>query len=302
MAINGVPTFNPEAELQPERIEVNVNDRADLAVAALEVIYGNNWDRDRARKDFARDFDRIEAGVDGWGIETYPHLPIARTSDGSDITAESAFAASDAAVKRPDGTPYPATWPFQEREGNFSRRLWTPGDEGYDVTDINRMSMPGEPEDPRAMTIHARAALLDGPESDEPLLQLLDMPFDRESPDYEDGGPTQVEELARLGAEFEAEHPDLNHRAVILGGFLGLVVQRRLEREGGKEEVKSPLAWDFARIPYLGRKTVGGVSIVGYVGSDGGQFWLGRSRGSAFPDGGLVFSVGLNETVEPQAS
>ena len=289
MAIEGVPEFE-----SPEIVAgIDVSDRAALAVAALEVVYGSDWDRDKAREDFHNDFGEIAAQLgDGRPIETYPHMPFGSTTDGQKVTVESAFGSIDG-LQRRDGTSYPPTYPFGEGDDNVSKRLWTPG-EGYDSADVNRMNMPGEAYDSQASVIHARAALIDGPHKEERLLHLLGLPFDEEAPGYAPGNQTQVEELARLTAEFEEAHPGLNHRAVILGGFAALTIQRRLEGRAGVEK-KMPMEWGWMVIPYLGRKPVGGVSLIGDVVSGGGQPGLNRSNGVARPDVGVGLSVGLNE-------
>jgi len=289
MAIEGVPTFE-----RPEIVAgIDVNDRAALAVAALEVVYGSNWDREKAQEDFHNDFGEIAAQLgDDRRIETYPHMPFASTTDGQKVTVESAFGTIDA-MQRRDGTTYPPTYPFREDDGNISKRLWTPG-EGYDEADVNRMNMPGDPYDPQATTIHARAALIDGPQAEERLLHLLDLSFDDKAPGYSKGDKTQVEELARLTAEFEEAYPGLTHRAVILGGFAALTIQRRLEGLAGVDK-KMPMEWGWMAIPYLGRKTVGGGSWVGLADSYGDQPGLGWWIGFAYSYGGFGLSVGLKE-------
>jgi hypothetical protein len=289
MAIEGVPTFERSGNVSG----IDVNGRAALAVAALEVVYGSNWDREKAQEDFHNDFGEIVAQLgDDRPIETYPHMPFASTTEGQKITVESAFGSIDG-MQRRDGTTYPSTYPFREDDGNISKRLWTLG-EGYDEAEVNRMNMPGDPYDPQATTIHARAALVDGPREEERLLHLLGLPHDSEAPDYSKGDKTQVEELARLTTEFEAAHPGLTHRAVILGGFAALTIQRRLEGRAGVEK-KMPIEWGWMAIPYLGRKTMDGGSWVGCAGSSGGQPRLDRWDGDALPGVSLGLSVGLKE-------
>jgi hypothetical protein len=298
MAIEGVPAFEaPDQTSSPVAAigKVDVSDRAALAVSTLELFIGNNWDKERAYEGFTEDFGRITAQLEGTPHETYPHLPIGRISTGSEVTVQSVFEGVDA-VERPDGSAYPAAYPFSEDKSNLSRRIWTPG-EGFDVAAINRLSLPGEPEDPQAIKIHARAAFMDGPEEQDPMLKLLGLSFDRKSPDYrkDQREPTQLEELARLTASFEADNPGFTHRAVILGGFATLNAQRRLEGRETGVEVPMIGKWGFLRFPYQGRKTVDGVSWVGCAYSFGGQLWAGGSRGGARSREGLGFSVGLKE-------
>ncbi|HEY5152983.1 MAG TPA: hypothetical protein VII55_03340 [Candidatus Saccharimonadales bacterium] len=273
--------------------KIDVSDRAALAVGTLELFIGNNWDREKAYAGFTSEFGRIAAELSDVPHETYPNLPLGRLSTGGEVTVQSAFDSADS-VERPDGSTYPAAYPFSEGQSNLSRRIWTPG-EGFDAAAVNRLSMPGEPDDPQAMKIHARAALMDGPEAEDPILKLLGLSFDKESPDYQEGQPTQIEELARLTAAFEAEHPGLNHRAVILGGFVTLNAQRRLEGRETGVEVPMIGKWGYIRFAYQGRKTVGGVSWVGGARSYGDRLGAGGSGGRAYSREGLGFSVGLSE-------
>jgi hypothetical protein len=296
MAIEGVPTVEildqtdlPGGEVGP----IDVSDRAAVAVGTLELFIGNNWDREKAYDGFTKDFGRIAAQLEGILHETYPRFPLGRLSTGGEVTVQGAFDRADT-VERPDGSAYPAAYPFNEDKSNLSRRIWTPG-EGFDIADVNRLSMPGEPDDPQAMKIHARAALTDGPEKQDPILKLLGLPFDRESPDYEEGQPTQVEELAKLTAVFEADNPGFTHRAITLGDFVILNAQRRLEGRETGVEVPMIGKWGYVVFPYQGRKAVDGDSWVGRANADGGQLGADRSCGYADPDGGVGFSVGLEE-------
>jgi hypothetical protein len=296
MAIQGVPTFETPDQVSSPGVavgKIDVSDRAALAVGTLELFIGNNWDREAAYDGFTRDFGRIDAQLGGVAHETYPSLPLGRVSTGGEVTVQSAFDGADA-VERPDGSAYPAAYPFNEDKSNLSRRIWTPG-EGFDVAAVNRMSMPGEPEDPQALKIHARAVLLDGPKEQDRILKLTGMSFDRESPDYQEGQPTQVEELAKLTAEFEAGNPGFTHRAVTLGGFVILNAQRRLEGRETGVEVPMIGKWGYVVFPYQGRKTVDGVSWVGGADSAGDQLRAGGSGGGANSDGGVGVSVGLEE-------
>ena len=173
--------------------------------------------------------------------------------------------------------------------------LWTPGTETNSYT----------PEELDAAPTDALARLAvfnaDRETGADPILHFLNMPFDDK---YREGAPqTQLEALTAAQAKFEKQHPQamlqsLGHRAAAM-----LVLMDRIR---GVETVNPQsddyiLNTGYVRIPDLGRRSVDGDSIVGYVDSNGGRLELDGSSGSASPNGGVGLVAGLKE-LDPQAS
>ena len=173
--------------------------------------------------------------------------------------------------------------------------LWTPGTETNSYT----------PEELDAAPTDALARLAvfnaDRETGADPILHFLNMPFDDK---YREGAPqTQLEALTAAQAKFEKQHPQamlqsLGHRAAAM-----LVLMDRIR---GVETVNPQsddyiLNTGYVRIPDLGRRSVGGGSVVGYVDSGGGRLELDGSSGIADPYGGVGLVAGLKE-LDPQAS
>lgn len=282
MAIEGLKSPNA-----PTVMGINVTDRAALAVKAFEML-GRVDDRDRLYEGIKGEFDQlVTASLDG---ETYVQPVFGR-----EFTPQNMFAAVDTGTY-PDDRAYPVTYPLDQSENNVSRRLWFPknsDEEGYSLAKINRLAVVAKGEDePVVRPPHARLALANGPNSEEPLLHLLDLPYDNTY--AEPGETTQLEALRSMQSQFAEQHGGLELNATNLGGFAILALQRRIE---GKS---MPMSWGFMRIPQLGRTAVDGASCVGRVRSDGSRLRLGRSYGLAFPLGGVGLSVGQTaETLNP---
>lgn len=167
--------------------------------------------------------------------------------------------------------------------------LWTPGTEANSYTIDELYGNPAiEPQARLAVFNADRTTNVD------PILHFLNMPYDDK---YRDGASqTQLEALEALEQAFTGQHPEatmqaLGHRATVM-----LVLMDRIR---GVETI-NPKSADFVlnqgfvRIPNLGRKEVGGDSIVGNVDSYGSRLVLDGGNGRAYSGGGVGLSVGLN--------
>lgn len=82
----------------------------------------------------------------------------------------------------------------------------------------------------------------------------------------------------------------LDHRDFLVGYIMDLL--------RGAEADDVIFAKGYLRIPLFGRRTVGGVSLVGYVNSSEGQARFFRSDGSAFGDVGVGFSAAFTKPLK----
>jgi hypothetical protein len=136
----------------------------------------------------------------------------------------------------------------------------------------------------------ARFALKTGSVSEDPLLQFLGLPYDEMY--ASEGEPTQLTELLKAQAEFAANEASkgLALTPINAAGFTMLALQARIRGE------RPPVSWGFMRIPQLGRKFLGGDSVVGCVYSCGGQLKFSDSSGDGSGDVGVGLEVGQVET------
>lgn len=284
MAIEGL--VPPEVSRAPAT-DVNMLDRAALAMEALRILGRTGDDYEATYDSIRADFLKLGQGMG----ETYVQLPF-----GPGFTPLHMLQALDGAVYPniqvfPDDHTYSVTYPLdRDSAGSRSRRLWLPRDparEGYSAVELGRLDVvvPGKAE-PAPRPPHARLALAGGPRPEEPLLHLLDAPYDALHASWRQ--PTQLDQLAAKKAEFEATRPDMELSAVNLAGYVMLALQRRIE---GKI---MPANWGYMVVPQLGRKTMlDRYSCVGHICSYGGQLMLEYSSGEANPSGGIGLSVAL---------
>ncbi len=135
----------------------------------------------------------------------------------------------------------------------------------------------------------------------DPLLHFLGMPYDNV---HRDGASqTQLEALEAVKEEFGRRHPKaflqaLGHRAAAMLVFMDRI--RGVEKVDPKSD-KFVLNTGYMRLPDLGRRAVGGHSVVGNVDSRRGRLWFDGGDGRAPSDDGFGLSAGLEE-LEPQAS
>ncbi len=277
MPIQGL--ISPEVSAAPA-VDVNVSDRAALAMEALRILGRVGADADETLESIRKDFGTLgqEAG------ETYVQLPF-----GSGFTPLNMLQAMDRARY-----PFILVYPDQHTYPDTSRDLWLPQSSkyrGYSLAEINRLDVvaPGKAE-PAVRPAHARLALTSGPRSEEPLLHLLDMPYDKTT-STKWRQLTQLDQLAAKKTQFDAAHPNLELNAINLAGFAMIALQRRIE---GKV---MPASWGFMIVPQPGRLTLDRRTLVSRVYSYGGQLKLDLSPGKANPFGGVGFSVGLNESL-----
>ena len=279
MAIEGL--ISAEVSSAPS-VEVNMRDRAALAMEALRLLGRLGDDHEATRENIRNDFNKLGRSVG----ETYIQLPF-----GSGFTLLSMLHAIDGVRYPdiqifPDQRTYPVTYPLEENDKPFAKRLWLPQDprrEGYSIAEINRLDViaPGDAE-PAVRPAHARIALWGGSSSEEPLLHLLDMPYDKMHATLRQR--TQLDQLAVKKAEFV--HAGLELSPINLAGFAMLALQRRIEGSA------MPASWGRMVVPQLGRKTIGSMSVIGRVYTYGNQITLDYSKGDARPGNGVGLSVG----------
>lgn len=215
--------------------------------------------------------------------ELYVSLPL-----GPGFTLKDILTLADGA-SYPEGRTYRQTYPLNPGDSDFNNLLWFPKDpthEGYSVDEINRTDIAKDGQEAPVATVPtARIALKNGSESQDPMLQLLGLRYDEMYAG--EGEPTQLTELAKAQAEFAADEANegLELTPINAAGFVMLALQARIKGE------QLPSSWGFMRMPQLGRKTVVGDSVVGFVRSDGGQLRFGHSDGLGYGYAGVGFSV-----------
>lgn len=261
MAIEGLKTA-------PQPSEVNLSDQVGASVEALNIL-GLVEDRDQVTESVTAEFKSLShSGRTG---ELFIQLPR------HVITLANLIQASDNAIYF-KGRQYPKTYVYRE--------LWTPGfdKDGYKTEELDNLTIGGNGD----FAPHARLAVHNLANEQEPLLHFLDKSFDSNYAKRKK--QTQLEAIEEAVKAYEDEgHEDftmtpLNAKAV---AFIALI--RRIKGE------TMPMAWGFMRDATLPRKTVDGLSLVGDVYSVGGMFYLDRSNGFAGSDVGVGLSVGPKE-------
>lgn len=261
MAIEGLRTA-------PQPVtEVNFNDHVGATVEALNVL-GIIEDRDRVTDTVTKDFESL--GASGRTGEAFIQIPR------SLVTLEQLIDASDSATYSNSRT-YP--------KSDVWKKLWIPGNDpnGYSADELDRLTLDGSGN----FDIHARLAIFGEEATKEPLLHFLNMPYDDYARDKWGGDQTQLEFIDKAIADYEAEAHEgfemtpLNAKAVAM-----IALVRRIKGQ------TMPMAWGYMRVAALTRKTVDGVSCVGYVYSRRDHLRLRGSRGASSSSIGVGLSVG----------
>jgi hypothetical protein len=268
MAVEGLRT------VPVPNLNVNVTDEVGAAVQALDML-GLVEDRERVTETVTADFEVLtDSGQTG---EAYIQVPRKR------VSLPGIIAVLDGA-SYPGDREYPDTWVYND--------LWTPGtDEGsFEAEDIGNLELGQKDVD---FPPHARLAVHNPNNPDEPLLHYLSKPFDELY--AEAGKETQLEAFAKSKTLFEAAHEGFAMTPLNVNAVAMIALTRRIKGQD------MPLEWGFMRDATLPRKTVDGDSVVGYVFSDGGQLELDRSHGYSRSRDGLGLSVGP-KVLESQAS
>lgn len=181
--------------------------------------------------------------------------------------------------------------------------LWIPGTkkESYTQDELDRA--PAEPS--------ARIAVFNADKATgvDPLLHHLNLPYDGFAKDRWGGQTTQLDAVEKDRTAFEAKHPGFvltmtGHREFALFALMDRIRGEKPEAQNYVDPRSEEFVLNrgFMRITKeLGRRSVDGGSIVGYVDSVGGRLDLDRSYGGARSRGGVGLSVGSKE-LEPQAS
>lgn len=284
MAIPGLRSAEQPSEV---RVEVDPSDSVEVTMGALDMLGRIEGDRDEVKDAIATAYATTLGRVSTPG-ELYVLPPL-----GAGFTLKDMLTLADGA-SYPEGRTYSQTYPLNQGDSDFNNRLWFPKDptrEGYSVDEINRTDIAKDGQEAPVATVPtARIALKNGSESQDPMLQLLGLPYDEMYAG--EGEPTQLTELAKAQAEFAADEANegLELTPINAAGFVMLALQARIKGE------QLPSSWGFMRIPQLGRKTVDGDSVVGYVRSRGGQLRFSYSYGDGYGGDGVGFSVGQIET------
>lgn len=257
MAIEGLRTV-----AQPNQIDIS--DEVGASVEALDML-GLVQDRDRVADSVTAEFRTL--GQVGTSGEAFIQLPR------DVITLQGLVTVLDGG-KYPQGK-YSTTFVYNE--------LWTPGTTSgsYEATELDNLIL-GQRNS--TWPAHARLAVHNPASTQEPLLHFLGKPFDNKYAERKE--QTQLKAIAEAAKAYEAEHQDfamtpLNAKAVAM-----IALTRRIKGES------MPIAWGFMRDATLPRRTVGGDSWVGDVGSAGGRLGLRGGDGNARSDVGVGLSVG----------
>lgn len=166
--------------------------------------------------------------------------------------------------------------------------LWTPGTERESLTEVALAS--------RASRVKLRGLLLNAIQTQtrfDPILHHLSLPVDDYANKAWGSGryeTTQVGEVQKNAAEFEAAYPTLELRGANHHDFAWEVLKHRLGLNG--QDTEQLLLRGWMRIPDLGRHSVDGFSVVAGVWSGDKRVAFGGDNGKA-PDGlGVGLSAG----------
>ena len=270
MGIEGlrtVPEPNPN---------INVSDEVGAAVQALDML-GLVQDREQVTETITTDFAALNTFLSGHTTgEAYIQVP-RRV-----ISLPRMIEVLDGA-KYPGEREYPDTWVYRD--------LWVPGttDGSLEAEDISNLELGNQGDFP----VHARLAVHNPNNHNEPLLHYLGQPFDEMY--AEEGEETQLKSFATSKTLQEAAHEDSTLTPLNASAVAMIALTRRIKGQD------MPFEWGFMRDATLPRKTVDGDSVVGGVSSCDGQLALDWSYGYSGPRGGLGLSMGPKE-LEPQTS
>lgn len=261
MTIEGLRTV-------PRHEDVNLSDQVGASVEAL-VMLDLVEDQDRVTETLTADYTNLVNNSGRTG-ELFVQLPRGI------ITLADLIEVSDSATYSKDKRRYP--------KASVYNRLWTPGfsQEGYQADELDNLTLGSNGD----FIPHARLAIHNPVNQQEPLLHFLDQPFDKIH--AKRGQQTQIEAIDKAIEVYQTEeHEDfamtpLNAKAV---AFIALT--RRIKGE------TMPMTWGYMRDATLPRKEVEGGSVVGLVYSNGDRFGLYRSNGGADSGSGVGLSVGL---------
>jgi hypothetical protein len=259
MAIEGLRTVP-----QPQPVDVGKADHVGATVEALNML-GLVEDTDRVTETVSTEFAALhQAGRTG---EAFVQLPRGI------ITLGDLLAASYGATYAHE-ISYPKSYVGHE--------LWPGTDpDGYKAEELDNLTPDGDGN----FAPHARLAVHNPTNTQEPLLHFLDKPFDAKYAKKKE--QTQLAAVAEAVATYAAEDHEgftmtpLNTKAVAM-----IALIRRIKGEA------MPMEWGFMRYVTLERKDVDGVSFVGRANMLGGPLRLYRSGGKAYSSVGVGLSVG----------
>jgi hypothetical protein len=261
MAIEGLRTA-------PQPVDIGMSDHVGATIEALNMLRLVE-DTDRFTETVSVEFAALnQAGRTG---EAFVQLPRGI------ITLGDLLAASDGATYAHEKT-YPKSYVWHE--------LWTPGTDpdGYKAEELDNIISAGVGN----FAPHARLAVHNPANAQEPLLHFLDKPFDGRYAKRKE--QTQLQAVDEAVKVYTAEGHQgftmtpLNAKAVAM-----IALVRRIKGEA------MPMEWGFMRDATLTRRTVDGGSFVGDVDSHNGQLGLLGSGGLAYSDRGVGLSVGPKE-------
>ena len=245
--------------------EIDMSDHINASVKALSML-GLAADLDRVKYTVEKDY--LATNQYGRAGEAYIPLPK------SLITLGEMVARMDRATY-PNDRQYPKTFVYDN--------LWTPGVDpnGYTPEELDNLTLG----DNNNFAPHARLAVFNTANPEDPLLHFLGQPYDKKLAKEKE--QTQLEAIELAKQKYEAEGHEgltmtpLNAKAI---AFIALV---RLIK--GQD---MPISWGFMRDATLPQKEVDGNSVVGYVYFYSGRFDLNRSYGDADSNDGVGLSVG----------
>jgi len=252
--------------------KIDSSDQVGVSDEALRVL-GLVEDREMLTESLTADHQRLVAS-EGRNSELFVKIPLWR---GMGLAAM---------INLVDSRFYEGRLPLSE-DGRcpptyIEYELWDRKIKGLSVEEINNLLSPTK----TVFAAHARLALKEGDNPDNPYLYYSGLPYDEETALRHE--KTQLRSLLEDQAEYERLNPKLNLAHISVADFVILALQARVR---GEEMQAS----GQMNLPYMGREPVYGESVIGSASmlSDG-RLQLAWTEGRHEENAGIGRSVGLN--------
>jgi hypothetical protein len=250
---------------------IDSSDQVGVSVEALKVL-GLVKDKEMLTESLTRDYQRLIEGQDRSG-ELFVKIPLRRDLGLAAMLnlVDSRFYEGRRPTSKVRVYPRAEVWP----------ELWEQPVKDTSVTDVNNLVSP-------AQKAHARLALKDGPNPDDPFLYFVGQPYDDETAVM--GEKTQLGSLAGAQVAYEQYKPDFNLTHLSIADYVMLDTQARIRGEALQ-------IYGQMNIPFMGRKRIHGESVIGSVSkfSHTGGLQLGWTEGRSDDNAGIGLSVGISE-------
>lgn len=279
MAIQSIESglWTPQAPTRPQHELLwqpgtpDVKEATGVTLEMLEVLGGvNDANREAVEQEVQTSFSELaELGYDG-RLRVVPSPANMRTETLMQV----------AEGKRPEGVAEMHRW----------WDLWTPDTRAESYTEAD---LDGS----RTRTVAQLAVFTSALFGSDKTLHFLDLPYDEHANEYYNAREetTQLDAFAADKAEAEARHQGFevtmtDHRAYLVDALMARIQGIDTDSE------EFPLNRVSMRLPAeLGRRSVGGASVVGVVHSRAGRLGFDGSGGNADNIGGVGLSVEKTE-------